>query len=494
MTNTLWQAWRAEAAAPVIEQFLAASGQRAWVVGGAVRDALLGRDVTDWDILCSSPRELAEALATGTGGRLLELHAEPATFRVVLEAHTAAVRVFDLIAFRGPTLETDLAARDFTINALAAEIPEGDVVDPLAGLGDLQAGLIRTPARANLHADPLRCLRAYRFHAELGFTIAPETREYLLAEAPRIWEAAGERVGEELLKLLGPPRCAATVEAMAEGGLLWALFPELAATQGVLQGGFHHLDVWGHTVEVVRQTELLLADPGASFPGNGPLLDAYLAKRQRPALLLLAALLHDIAKPICLHDDGSGRTRFFGHEVEGQRLARHYAGRLALPTELQRGLETLVHYHMRPILLANLAHPEPGHAPQTITQSALRRLERDSGGEWPGLMLLALADVRSCRGPATRPGYHDALAATLDEMASRTATWEVQAAAAPLLRGRDLLAAGFVAGPRLGRLLRLVDEAWADGLVSTTAEAVELARRLEAELAEAGEEPAQGET
>jgi poly(A) polymerase len=320
-------------------------------------------------------------------------------------------------------------------------------------------------------------LRAYRFHSELGFAIEARTRGYLRELAALLPRVAGERLGAELLKLLAPGRAAQTLALMAEDGLLWELLPELQATQGVTQGGYHHRDVWGHTLEVVANLERLLSAKEPPLPANAEAVASYLAAPERPVLLLLAALLHDVAKPACALDDGAGRTRFLGHEVEGGRVAAQVAGRLALRGDLREGLRGLVLGHMRPVLLANSGLAAADRPAQVISIGALRRLFRDAGPDGVGLVLLALADVQGCRGPATQPGYHQAVAGVLDAMLARYRAWQTETAEQPLLTGADLIAAGHAPSPAFGRALRAVDDARADGLVANAAEALAWAQR-----------------
>jgi poly(A) polymerase len=462
----------------MVEAVRREGAQRVWIVGGAVRDALLGRAVSDWDLLCTEPASVASEVARRTAGRLVTLHETPATYRVVLEPRTPRARFLDFTGFRGATLEEDLAARDLTLNALAAELPDGALLDPHGGLRDLRAGCLRALSAQTLEADPVRCLRAYRFASELGFAIHEQTRSAIRDLAPQLSRAPGERLGPELLKLLRPTRAAETLELMAEDGVLWQLVPELQAAQGVLQGGFHHRDVWGHTLEAVANMERLLASPERALPGHSEAVREYLARPDRAALLLLAALLHDVAKPACLLDDGSGRRRFLGHDREGSHVAGKVAARLALRGELREALKRLVRHHLRPVLLANEALPHADRPPAPVTMGALRRLFRDVEPEGVGLLLLALADVQGCQGPAVAPGYHEAVAHALGDMLARYRRWQEETAERPLLSGADLIAAGYEPGRAFGQVLRAVDEARADGLVSTAEEALALAHDM----------------
>ncbi|NPV48558.1 MAG: HD domain-containing protein [Armatimonadetes bacterium] len=470
-------AWRREPISSAVEQVLRDADCRAWLVGGAVRDALLGRPVRDWDLLCDNPTALAAELAGRTGSRLVPLYETPVTYRLVLVPGTGAARYLDLVAFRAATVERDLAERDFTINAMAVGLPDGPWLDPAGGLADLRSRVLRAVTPVSLPADPVRCLRTYRFHSELGFTIAGETRRQLRKLAGRLQEAAGERIGQELLKLLRPPRVSETLRLMEEDGALWAILPEMAATRGVLQGGYHHLDVWGHTLEVVGQMERLLTTGSRALHRSAEAVAHYLSVTERWPMLLLAALLHDVSKPGCRLVDAEGHVRFLGHETEGSRVALGICRRLALGSELGETLGRLIRLHLRPLLLANTALPAGQRLAENISMAALRRLFRHAGRDAVGLVLLAIADAHGCRGPAVRPGYQEAITAVLDDMLARYLAWEAESSAEPLLRGADLIAAGYQPSPAFGRALRAVEEARVEGWVSTRAEALELARR-----------------
>jgi poly(A) polymerase len=486
----VWTAWRGEPAHRVVEETARQLGQPVWIVGGAVRDALLGLPVGDWDLVVPDAPVFAQALANALGVHLTVLHEDLPTYRLVLQADGQPARQLDLVHLRAATIEDDLLARDLSINALAADLLTHEFHDPSGGLTDLQHGRIRALSLANLQADPLRCLRVYRFHSQFGFEVDEQTRSWVRRVPLTLGETAGERIGEELLKTLEPPRAAETLRMMDEDGLLSRIFPEIDPTRGVEQGGYHHLDVWGHTLEVVAELEQILLKPGEFLPRNERPIDEYLSQRHRRPILLLTALLHDLAKPPCRKRDERGWWRFFDHDIEGARIAGHIARGLALRREHTLLLRALIRNHLRPLQLANLQLPQDGREPKPITMSALRRLFRDAHPDGIGLLLLALSDARGCRGPSTRPGYHEKLAVVVDEMLARFLEYREQRAATPLLAGNDLIEAGYAPGRRFGTVLAEVEDAYADGVVHTKAEALELAaelfRRLQSEQEDEG--------
>ncbi|MEN6545505.1 MAG: HD domain-containing protein [Armatimonadia bacterium] len=476
------EAWQQSPARVAIEQAAASLGVPLYVVGGAVRDALLSRRVDDWDLATPAAGPLAQAIAAATGAHLVVLHEDTQTCRLVL--HEGEPLHYDLVSFRAPDLAADLRARDFSFNALAWDIARNTLIDPASGLSDLQSGTIRALGLANLHGDPLRCLRAYRFYSQFGFEIESQTRDWLGQVSPEFPRVAGERLGQEFLKTLQPGRAAAALRLMDADGVLGQLLPEIEPMRGVEQGGFHHLDVWGHTLEVVASLEDILLAPQDFLPNNTEALAAYLSRRDLPATLLFTALLHDFAKPECRCQDERGWWRFFDHDRVGAHVAHRIARRLRLRREVTETTTRLIRNHLRPLQLANLRLPQPGHEPQEITMSALRRLFRETHPDGIGLLLLALADASGCRGPATAGDYHAKLAPVLDEMLTRYLHWRNTQPLRPLLSGQDLIEAGYQPAPWFGQVLAAVEDAHADELVHTKAEALKFAATEIARLQE----------
>ena len=241
----------------------------------------------------------------------------------------------DLAEFRGPTLEEDLGGRDFTINAmaldlaalLAGEPPE--LIDPLGGLTDLARGRCGWWPPTTWPYDPLRLLRAYRFAATHGFAITPETTAAIQALAPDLSQVAGERVHYELFQLLAAPRAAGVLRDMDRTGLLTQVFPELADMKGVPQDGYHHLNVFEHSLEAVAQLEEVLAAPAGFFRELAAELARLAAVPQQAALLKVAALFHDVGKPqVQERRVNPDRYTFYYHERVGVEIFQRAAKRL----------------------------------------------------------------------------------------------------------------------------------------------------------------------
>jgi len=320
--------------------------------------------------------------------------------------------------------------------------------------------------------DPLRCLRAYRLAAELGLRQDPETMGWVANAAPGLAGVALERVGAEFTRLVTPLGLADRLRAMDESGVLFQVLPEMEGLKGVKQGGYHHLDVWGHTLALLDGLEALMDDPQPVFRRSADTLGGYSASRQARLRLKLAGLLHDIAKPQCAVVQ-DGWTRFFGHERVGSEVAFSICRRLRVPRDVAETVACLVKDHMRPIMLVNgVESPIP-------TVSAMRRLVKDCEPDGLGVLLLAAADVLACRGPATDPEDRARRLDNLDLALAQYIEWTRQERFEPLLRGRHLIdQLGLKPGPGFSEILKAVEQAQIDGEVRTLEEALRLARSL----------------
>lgn len=407
---------------------------KAWIVGGYVRDKLLGRPhlnpdvvVEDGDALAVARRfaALAQAPAPvtferfGTAqvtlpGRLVEF----VTARA--ESYAPASRKPDV---RVATLEEDLRRRDFTVNTLLMDL-DGKVHDPLGGRRDLEARLLRTPADPvrTFEDDPLRMLRGIRFAAELGFTLAPDLipamRSMKARLAPPVVSA--ERIADELRRMLVSERPKLALELLDESELLELVLPEIAACKGVAQTGYHTHDVFGHTLLTVEHTPSDL-------------------------LLRLAALFHDVGKPATAKGDGT----FVGHEEVGAEIAKRALERLRFAQKDIDVVTQLVRLHLRPVFYR-----------EEWTDGAVRRLARDAGPLLPRLMLLGRADIAASAYP--HPEKLDELQARLNRvMEERPSRLE------PLVTGEDIMRIrGLQPGPEVGRIKQKLEELVIDGEIS----------------------------
>lgn len=464
---------------------LLAPSEEAYVVGGAVRDLLLSRRaVEDLDVtLPSGALDVARSLADRLGGAFVALDEDRGVARVVVKAEAGEGRV-DLANFRGATLEADLRARDFTVNAMAvplrALVAEGKtrLVDPVGGLADLSRRRLRLCGPGVLAEDPIRALRGVRLAAELGFPLDAGVRREARRVAPMLRAVAAERVREELVRLLGLPRASRGLRELERLGLLEVIVPEIGSMKSATQPLPHRFSVWEHSLRTVEATDTLLASLSSLVP-YGDQLAAHTAEPLGDGLtrrhaLKLAALLHDVAKPRTRRVI-EGQVRFIGHDLEGAALARGIGQRLRLSGMAIGVLERLVRHHLRLMHLGQVAE---------LTRRARYRFFRDLGDEAQDLLLLALADAAAVRGDPPLAVWHGPGGSLVADLLRGWEETRTQAAAAPLLRGEDVMSAfGIPPGPEVGRLLTLAREARDLGQARTREEALAyLARHAQESL------------
>jgi len=451
-------------------------GVKAYAVGGAVRDVAAGRKVHDWDIVCKDAMRLAAALARDLGGSFVWLHDSPATARVVVGVHGASVprEEIDFSDLRGGNLDEDLRARDFTINSLAWPVGQepSPLIDPCGGLRDIATKTIRANGPAVLAADPLRCLRAYRLAAELDFSIDAVTAQWISLHAEGLQSVACERIGAEITRLVAPRGLHKRLAQMISSRVLGAILPELGELRGLMQGRYHHLDAWDHTLLVLSEIERIASDPQKTFRRSTPFVRDYLSRPEALLRLKLAGLLHDVGKP-GTRAVIAGRIRFLGHADKGAQMAEDVLHRLRLPRSARNAVPGIISLHMRPLMLVNATEGSPP------TLSAVRRLFRDSDPDGMALIVLSVADLLACRGPATDPERQADNLQTIDAMIAEYETWRSQREREPLLRGRDLIEElGLVPGPSFSVILETVERAQTDGEVTNRSQALALAERL----------------
>jgi poly(A) polymerase len=441
------------------------AGAQGWVVGGTVRDELLGRPTTDVDLaVAGDPEPAARAVAKAVGGPVFPLSEAFGAWRVI---ERAGGRVYDLSPLQGATIEEDLSRRDFTVNAMARPLDAGELIDPFGGRADLEAGTLRVLGREAYESDPLRPLRLARLAAELGFAPDAATEGLTAAAAPRVREAAAERVFAELRRLVLAPGVLAGLELAGRLGLLRAVLPELADLHGVEQSGYHHLDVYGHTLEVF---ERLLELERELDPRTRAVLDEPLADElSRGQALRFGALLHDIGKPATRAVRPDGRITFMGHDRVGEEMVRALCRRLRASERLSRFLEAVCRHHL---VLGFLVHERP------LDRRAVYRYLRQTSPVEVEVTLLSCADRLATRGR----NAERAIDAHLDlarELMAAALDWRERGPPKPPLRGDELARElGIEPGPELGRLLEQLEEAAYAGEAATREEALQLARRL----------------
>ncbi len=469
---------RLNAAPPVrpVRDALGAAGVEAWLVGGVVRDAMLDRPLVDVDLAVVGDAEAAARIVSrALGGPRFPLSETFGAWRALDRDRGVAV---DMSPLQGETIEQDLAKRDFAINAIAVPLGGGEAVDPHSGLRDLRSGVLRVLGPGAYDADPLRTLRLVRLAAELGMAPDPETERLTVEYAPRLGEPSGERVFAELRRLVIAPGALEGLELARRLGVLAAVLPEVAALQGVEQSSYHHLDVYEHTIAVLReQIELLAGDRleqlfGDSAPRVRAVLDEPLADDlTRGQALRFGALLHDAAKPATRGVRDDGRVTFIGHDAAGAELAGDVLRRLRASERLRSHVGALARHHLA---LGFLVHERP-----LDRADVYRYLARCDPVE-VDVTVLSCADRLATRGR----NAEDAIAAHLElarELIEPALDWHDHGPPRPPVRGDELAAElGIEPGPELGRLLARLAEAVYTGEATDRDDAVALARRLTA--------------
>jgi poly(A) polymerase len=436
---------------PLAERFRAA-GHALYLVGGPVRDALLGRLHEDLDFTTDArPEEILRiveplgptwttGITFGTVGVLvvtdgIEHRCEITTYRSdVYDADSRKPEV----SF-GDSIDGDLARRDFAVNAMAVELPlqaARPIVDPFGGLEDLTARRLRTPgpAERSFDDDPLRMLRAARFAAQLDFTVDPAALDAIKRMAPRLAIVSAERVRDELTKLILAPHPRRGLELLVQTGLVEHCLPELGRLKETVDEHRRHKDVYAHTLTVLEQSMSLEGDRTAA--GGGPDL-----------VLRLAALLHDIGKPKTKAVGPGGKVSFHHHEVVGRDMAKARLSDLRFPKDVVDDVSRLVELHLR-------FH---GYAQGEWTDSAVRRYVRDAGHLLDRLHKLTRSDCTTRNAAKAR-----ALAAAYDSLERRIAELAEQEdlnRLRPDLDGNEIMSVlGIRPGPEVGAAYRYLLE------------------------------------
>jgi poly(A) polymerase len=442
-----------------------------WLVGGAVRDRLLGRDTPDLDVvLIGDQRAAARALGRVAGGHPFSLSETFGGWRVV--AHDRGWQV-DLLPLGGDTIEADLAQRDLTINAIAEPLAGGERVDPFGGAEDLAVRRLVMVSDRAFEADPLRTVRVARLACELEFTIDPATLTAAKAAAPGLARVAPERIFSEFKRIVVADQVLNGLALLDALGVTEAIIPELTRLGGVEQSAYHHLDVHDHTRAVLAETIELTTRPHAWFGGHADelraVLDEPLANEMtRGQALRFGALFHDIAKPQTRAVTPQGRVTFMGHDQAGADLVRDVFARLRASERLTEYVAAIARQHLR---LGFLVHELP------LDRRTIYRYLRACEPVEVEVTLLSVADRLATRGR----GSEDAIArhlALAGEILPEALAWR-RSRPRPPVRGDQLARAlGVRPGPELGRLLEKLEEASYAGEISGSEEAIARAREM----------------
>jgi tRNA nucleotidyltransferase/poly(A) polymerase len=490
---------------PQIRRLLAERSNEGYVVGGYVRDLLVKRGTPDLDLVITDDAVgVAREAADKLGGAFVLLDEERHTARVVLREQGHRYFI-DFATMRGETLHSDLEGRDFTVNAMAIDVqdggPEWEIIDPFDGRQDLESRVLRAVSQSVFRDDAVRILRAVRFKAELALEVEETTEGLIARDASLIRGVSAERARDELSKILTAGDSERHLRYLDYLGVLRHLLPELEDLRGVEQPLPHHEDAFQHSLssvgamdwvkQAVEDAALAQELPITEGWGSaeevhesfraavGPfaqqvakyLSEHLVAERDRPVVLQLAALLHDVGKANTTKVDEKGRIRFFGHAEESATVAAGMLRRLHFGNREVRLVRVAVRLHMRPLQLAKLPK---------ISDRAIYRFFRDARGAGVDVLLIALADNLALVHAVENLDQWERICETVGLLlGTYYERYDRVIDPEPLLDGSDLMERfAMEPGPAVGKLLRQLHEAQAAGQVSTREQAFQLVESL----------------
>lgn len=467
-----------------------------YLVGGAVRDTLLSHMPNELDfVLDGDAIKVGRKVANRLGAAFYPLDEIRNTSRVISVQPDGKRLILDFSIFRGPDLESDLRARDFTINAMALDVRQMDrLLDPMGGAADIRAKRLRACSQTTFHDDPLRVLRGVRFAAELGYRISPDTLQLMREAVVELHRISPERVRNEIVRIMAGTKVSAAIKALDMLGVLNFAFPELQALKSVDQSSPHLYDVWEHTLYTLNKLEQILSmlEPDSDLERSSSLMTGLVSiklgryreqikthlgscitpDRSSRGLLFMAALYHDVGKPQTSQPDDKGRIHFFDHEKVGAEIVSKRATYLRFSNQEVSRLKRIVRHHLRPLLLAQTGKPP--------SKRAIYRYFRDTEEAGVDICLLSLADVWATYGFNMT---QEIWIRQLDVVRSMfEAWWELSAERVTppvLLNGNDLIEElHLTPGPEIGELLERVREAQVVGEIGTREQALIFARSL----------------
>jgi len=469
--------------------------QKIYLVGGAVRDALMGRSLQDLDFgMVGDTLAIARKVSTRLKADFFVLDDVRRMARVIYHQPGGEPLYLDFVLLADQDIMVDLSRRDFTLNAMAIDLDEpGVVIDPLGGQDDIHQRLLKVCSPQSLINDPIRILRGIRMAVEFALTIPPDTWKFIQGALGGIPRTSPERQRDELFKILDGSHPEEGIRLLKDTGSLAYILPELVSLIGEEQSLPHVLNVWEHTLSGVQYLSSILSalEPGAASIENEPRL-GYLwqqltrfnfnlvgflkpsltAGRSHRALLLFTMLYHDVGKPGSRSMDGKGHIHNYGHEQIGGQVAAQRGRELMLSANEVDRIQAIIRNHMRVHQLS-----QEGTIP---SRQAIYRFFRDTGEAGIDICLLSLADINATFGPTLPP---DRWISEVNTVQHLLAAWwdkpEESVRPPVLVDGHQLqIEFGLTPGPLIGRLLGAIREAQATGLVADRAGALAFAREL----------------
>ncbi|MDD5070541.1 MAG: HD domain-containing protein [Candidatus Omnitrophica bacterium] len=447
---------------------------KVWLVGGFLRDKILKRkkDFIDVDFCVEKDTlKFVKALSKLLSLKYIVLDDTQQSYRIFIK-NKSKVYTYDFTAIRGNDIIEDLSKRDFTINSIAVDINDKKftLLDPHQGVCDLNQGIIRSLSADVFFDDPLRVLRAFSFMANYGFKIKTTTEKAIVKYKAYLKDVSGERIREEIFKIFSTSTCYKTVRAMDRLAVLDEIFPEIKECRKVIQGDYHHLDVWGHTLETIRQFERLYKQQIETKPEVlGHLSRSLKTAVSKVTLLRLACLFHDIGKPAAKLETEK-KIIFHSHEKIGRDITEKICQRLRFSAREREFLKKCVYWHLRPGYLADQ---------ETLSKRAVYRFFRDTGIDGVAVILLSLADWRATRGPlinySKRRRHERVMLGLIDFHLSEKKKKPLP----KLVNGNDIMRKFKVKqGKLVGMILEKIKEEQSVGGIRNKTEAYALAKRV----------------
>lgn len=463
----------------VLAAFFDSNDVKAYLVGGAVRDAMLGRVISDIDIAVNGDaRRIARDIAGIIDGRLVVLDDSRNITRVVVSG-LAKETIVD-VSWTPEDISVDLELRDFGIDAMAIRISDLNnsgtttVISPYGGIDDIHDGVVRIFSPEVFAKDPLRLLRGPRLASQLGFVLSDDTEDAIRSNAHLIAGVSQERIRDELLKLIEPSGATESLRLLDKLGLLRWIIPELENARQVGQPPEHYWDVFDHSIETVGQVEMLVGDRMISdvvsetpwVESLGPYFQEKVSDgHSRHTMLKLAALLHDIGKPACKTIEASGKIRFLGHHTFGAEVSSDILNRMRIGGDGVDLVSRMVKHHLRPSQMA-----QPGELP---SQRAIYRYYRDLRDVAIDTLFLNLADYLAARGPMLDFDDWSKHCRMIQHIFNSESVQRSTLRAKRLIDGHDIMREfSLHPGPQIGVLLEKVEEAHAGGDIVSKEEAL----------------------
>jgi poly(A) polymerase len=427
----------------------------AYIVGGSIRDIILGRFPFDYDIaVFGNPEKFAKKIAVKKSDHIIELgKKDHKIFRIISDN-----KIFDISSANGQTIEDDLLKRDFTINSMAYSLSSGKIIDCAGGMKDLANKKIRMVSDTAFEKDPVRLIRAYRIGASLNFEIEKDTVSSIRKNAKLIKNSAGERIRSEFLRILKAPESHHFISQMADTGLLFAIFPELGNLKACFQNRFHQYDVFEHTMKAFYHLENILNNK-----------TTHSIDENTASLLKFAILFHDTGKPLVKKVDNERNVHFYGHSKKSAEITKEISSRLKLSTKEKYFIDFIIRNHV------NLLHLFIAKSKGTLTNKGITRFFIKCGDYTPCLLLHSIADMKG-KGDKSK---EDFIEFAKNMILKYFAEFMPRKKMPDLITGNDLINEfGLSPSPFFKKIILKVEEARLSNQINTRQEALSLVKKM----------------